>query len=64
MLFGCDTLAVVRSSVARFINSRGGLALRARLSRDVAAYASLSLSLISKSDHRYLAGLYRTRRVG
>lgn len=51
---GADTEAAIRASVARFIASRAGVALRAGLSRDLAAYASLSLSLISKSDHHYL----------
>lgn len=54
ILPGCDTGSAVRASIARFINSRAGVALRAGLGRDLAAYASLSLSLISSSDHHYL----------
>ena len=54
LLPGASTETAIRASVARLIASRGGAALRAGLARDTAAYASLSLSLISKSDHHYL----------
>ena len=54
LLPGASTETAIRVSVARLIASRGGAALRAGLSRDTAAYAALSLSLISKSDHHYL----------
>lgn len=54
LLPGASTETAIRTSVARLIASRGGAALRAGLARDTAAYASLSLSLISKSDHHYL----------
>lgn len=54
LLPGASSATAIRASVARLIASRGGAALRAGLSRDTAAYASLSLSLISKSDHHYL----------
>lgn len=54
LLPGASTETAIRASVARLIASRGAAALRAGLSRDTAAYASLSLSLISKSDHHYL----------
>jgi hypothetical protein len=54
LLPGASIETAIRASVARLIASRGGAALRAGLSRDTAAYAALSLSLISKSDHHYL----------
>lgn len=54
LLPGASTETAIRASIARLIASRGGAALRAGLARDTAAYASLSLSLISKSDHHYL----------
>lgn len=43
-----------RQTIARFISSRGGIALRADIPRDSAAYATLSLSLIGSADHHYL----------
>ena len=51
---GASVDGAIRSSVARLIASRGGTALRAGLPRDAAAYATLSLWLITKSDHHYL----------
>jgi hypothetical protein len=54
ILPGCDTGSAIRASIARLITSRAGVALRAGLGRDLAAYASLSLSLVSSSDHHYL----------
>lgn len=43
-----------RQSIARLIASRGAIAMRAGIPRDLAAYSTLSLSLISNSDHHYL----------
>lgn len=51
---GSSSDASIRPSIARFINSAAGIGLRAGLPRDRAAYSSLSLSLISKSDHPYI----------
>ena len=46
--------AAIKATIARFIASRGGDALRAGIPRDLAAYVTVSLSLVSKSDHHYL----------
>lgn len=54
VLPGSDSDASIRPSIARFIASAAGIALRAGLPRDLAAYSSLSLSLVSKSDHHYI----------
>lgn len=49
-----DGAASGRQSIARLIASRGGIAMRAGVPRDLAAYSTLSLSLIGRSDHHYI----------
>lgn len=43
-----------RQSIARLIASRGGIALRAGIPRDLAAFSTLTFYLISRSDPHYI----------
>lgn len=54
VLPGSNSYASIRPSLARLIASSAGIGLRSGLPRDLAAYSSLSLTTLSKSDHPYV----------